>query len=186
MRIVVAGALLAFSFGVSGCSQDPGKTVTNSTALETDERDRSVTATQLLETTQWPKGFDLVPLSPTALRQLQNSILGDSEMARSVSDVAAAGLMREAKALGALLLIGVTDPVVGNMSFVDGLREAAFDEPSSSRWGPLAGWISSSNEDILAMLPIGSVIVFATTESRTDLDQILIPLVERFIDYSAN
>ena len=186
MRVVVAGALLALTLGVSSCSQDPGETVTNTTVAGAAERDRSVTATQLLETTRWPAEFDLVPLSPTALRQLQNSILGDGELARSVSDVAAAGLMREAKAFGAVLLIGVADPVVGNMSFVEGLRQAVFDEPSSSRWGPLVGWISSSNGEILAMLPIGPVIVFATTESRTDLDLVLIPLVERFIDYSAN
>ena len=33
MRVVVAGALLALTLGFSSCSQDPGKTITNSKEL---------------------------------------------------------------------------------------------------------------------------------------------------------
>ena len=93
MRIAVAGAFLALSLGVAGCSRGGAETDLQDPEVEVDEPDRSITATQLLETTDWPQGAELVPLSLTALRQLQNSILGDIEMARTVSDVAAAGLL---------------------------------------------------------------------------------------------
>ena len=107
-------------------------------------------------------------------------------MARTVSDVAAAGLLWESEAAGAVLLIGVTDPVVGNMSFVEGLRQAAMDNPSPTRWNALMGWISTSNRDILAMVPVGPVVVFVTAKSRSDADRILLPLIEQFVTYSTN
>ena len=186
MRTAVAGACLALSLGLSGCSQNASETNLRGLGAEITEPDRSITATQLLETTDWPQGLEVVPLFPTALRQLQNSILGDIEMARTVSDVAAAGLLWESEAAGAVLLIGVTDPVVGNMSFVEGLRQAAMDNPSSTRWNALMGWISTSNRNTLAMVPIGPVVVFVTAKSRSDADRILLPLIEQFVTYSTN
>tara|TARA_Y100001970_G_scaffold164184_1_gene200591 strand:- start:3147 stop:3707 length:561 start_codon:yes stop_codon:yes gene_type:complete len=186
MRTAVAGACLALSLGLAGCSQNASDRDSQGPGAEITEPDRSITATQLLETTDWPQDLDLVPLSPTALRQLQNSILGDVEMARTVSDVAAAGFLWELEAVGAILLIGVTDPVVGNMSFVEGLRQSAMDDPSSTRWGALMGWVSSSNRDTLAMVPIGPVVVFVTAKSRSDADRILMPLIEQFVTHSTN
>jgi len=186
MRIAVAGAFLALSLGVAGCSRGGAETDLQDPEVEVDEPDRSITATQLLETTHWPQGAELVPLSLTDLRQLQNSILGDIEMARTVSDVAAAGLLWESEAAGAILLIGVADPVVGNMSFVEGLRQAAMDNPTSTRWGALMGWISKSDRDTLAMVPIGPVVAFVTAKTRSDADRILIPLIEQFVRYSTS
>lgn len=186
MRIAVAGAFLALSLGVAGCSRGGAETDLQDPEVEVDEPDRSITATQLLETTHWPQGAELVPLSLTALRQLQNSILGDIEMARTVSDVAAAGLLWESEAAGAILLIGVADPVVGNMSFVEGLRQAAMDSPAPTRWGALMGWISKSDSDTLAMVPIGPVVAFVTAKTRSDADRILIPLIEQFVRYSTS
>ena len=62
MRIAVAGAFLALSLGVAGCSRGGAETDLQDPEVEVDEPDRSITATQLLETTDWPQGAELVPL----------------------------------------------------------------------------------------------------------------------------
>jgi len=184
MRTALAGACLALNLGFASCSQNVSDTVAEEFGAGVAESARSITATQLLETTKWPDDLNLVALSPTALRQLQRSILGDVEMARAVSDVAAAGFLSESEVAGAVLLIGVNDPVVGNMSFVEGVRRSALDNASPARWGALLGWVSSLNGDTLAIVPIGPVVVFATASSRVHVDRILMPLIARFVTYS--
>lgn len=140
---------------------------------------RVLSASQLLETMKWPTDLRPVPLSPRAKNQLQRFIFDDLEIAAAVSDVVAVGVTRNSESIGALLLVGVMDHVIGNMSFIDGLRTAVFANTETARWGLLVGSVAVVGKEVWAILPAGPVVAFAVATSRDDIDQLLEAVSDR-------
>jgi len=94
------------------------------------------------------------------------------------------GVTRNSEPLGALLLVGVMDHVIGNMSFVDGLRaavlaNAATANTETARWGLLVGSVAVVGKEVWAILPAGPVVAFAVATSREDIDQLLEAVSDR-------
>lgn len=184
MRQAAVSAMLVLCIGATGCTGttvDPPATVT--TAVSTDEG-HALSASQLLETMQWPADLRPIDLSPRAKTQLQGFIFDDVEIAAAVSDVVAVGVTRNSESLGALLLVGVMDHVVGNMSFIDGLRAAVLANAETAnvqtaRWGLLVGSVAVDGKEVWAILPAGSVVAFAVATSREDIDQLLEAVSDR-------
>ena len=179
MRQGAMSAILVLCIGANGCTGTtvgPPPTVT--TAVSADEG-HSLSASQLLETMQWPSDLRPIALSPSAKHQLQRFIFDDIEIAAAVSDVTAVGLVRGERPIGAILLVGVTDPVIGNMTFVEGLRAAALKESDNASWGPMAGSVMSAKDQIWGVLPLGSVVVVGVGANRSDLDDMMNALVHR-------
>tara|TARA_Y100000768_G_scaffold388737_1_gene386670 strand:- start:7434 stop:7862 length:429 start_codon:yes stop_codon:yes gene_type:complete len=137
-------------------------------------------AVELLETMYWPDGVRPINLSPSAENQLQRMIFEDVELAASVRDIAAIGLMIDGQPNGALMLIGVADPVIGNMTFVEGLKSAALAAAETAHWGPMTGSLMQSDSQIWGVLPLTSVVVVAVTSERSQLDDVMNSLVKRF------
>jgi hypothetical protein len=140
---------------------------------------RVLSASQLLETMKWPTDLRPVPLSPRAKNQLQRFIFDDLEIAAAVSDVVAVGVTRNAESIGALLLVGVMEHVIGNMSFIDGLRTAVLANTETARWGLLVGSVAVVGKEVWAILPAGPVVAFAVATSRDDIDQLLKAVSDR-------
>ena len=128
MRLVIASTFLVLLLGASSCTRATQDSQFGASSTVSSAPGRSLGAAQLLETLQWPQGFKALSLSVSAENQLQRIIFDDGEIAASVRDVAATGLSLDGHPIGALMLIGVADPVIGNMSFVEGLESSALSE----------------------------------------------------------
>ena len=166
--------------GASSCTRTTQDSQFGATTTVSAGADRSVGAAQLLETLQLPHGFNALSLSASAENQLQRIIFDDVEIAASIRDVAAIGLSLDGQPIGALMLIGVADPVIGNMSFVEGLKSAALSEPETAQWGPMTGSIMQSDEQVWGVLPLSSVVAVAVTVERAHLNEVMNSLVRRF------
>ena len=75
------------------------------------------------------------------------------------------------------LLIGVADPVIGNMSFVEGLESAALSESEIAHWGPMTGSIMESGGQFWGVLPLSSVVAVVVTVERVHLNEVMKSLV---------
>lgn len=166
--------------GASSCTRTTQDSQFGAATTVSAGADRSVGAAQLLETLQLPHGFNALSLSASAENQLQRIIFDDVEIAASIRDVAAIGLSLDGQPIGALMLIGVADPVIGNMSFVEGLKSAALSEPETAQWGPMTGSIMQSDEQVWGVLPLSSVVAVAVTVERAHLNEVMNSLVRRF------
>ena len=180
MRLVIASTFLVLILGASSCTRTTQDSQFGATTTVSAGADRSVGAAQLLETLQLPHGFNALSLSASAENQLQRIIFDDVEIAASIRDVAAIGLSLDGQPIGALMLIGVADPVIGNMSFVEGLKSAALSEPDTAQWGPMTGSIMQSDEQVWGVLPLSSVVAVAVTVERAHLNEVMNSLVRRF------
>jgi len=180
MRLVIASTFLVLILGASSCTRTTQDSQFGATTTVSAGADRSVGAAQLLETLQLPHGFNALSLSASAENQLQRIIFDDVEIAASIRDVAAIGLSLDGQPIGALMLIGVADPVIGNMSFVEGLKSAALSEPETAQWGPMTGSIMQSDEQVWGVLPLSSVVAVAVTVDRAHLNEVMNSLVRRF------
>jgi len=180
MRHVMASTCLVLALGASSCAKtttDPQLRVSTTPSVNTSH---SMGAVELLETMYWPDGVTPINLSPSAENQLQRMIFEDVELAASVRDIAAIGLMIDGQPNGALMLIGVADPVIGNMTFVEGLESAALAVSETAHWGPMTGSLMRSDSQIWGVLPLTSVVVVAVTSERSQLDDVMNSLVKRF------
>ena len=178
MRQAAMSATLVLWLGATSCAGTSVDTQIAPTTVLAVAEERVLSATQLLETMKWPTDLRPMPLSPRAKNQLQGFIFDDREIAAAVSDVVAVGVTRNSDPLGALLLVGVTDHVIGNMSFIDGLRAAMLanaetTNTETARWGLLVGSVAVVGTEVWAILPVGSVVAFAVATSRQDLAQLL-------------
>ena len=180
MRGATVSTVLVLCLCANGCAGTTVEARTIGTTAASTNEVALISASQLLETMQWPPDLRPIALSPGAKHQLQRFILDDLEVAATVSALAAIGLTRGGQSIGAILLIGVTDPVIGNMSFVEGLRAAAVNEPDDANWGPMGGSVTSSNGQVWGILPLSSVVVVAVGATRSDLDDIMNALVLQF------
>ena len=180
MRHVMASTCLVLVLGASSCAKtttDPQLGVSTTPSVNASH---SMGAVELLETMYWPEGVTPINLSPSAENQLQRMIFEDVELAASVRDIAAIGLMIDGQPDGALMLIGVADPVIGNMTFVEGLESAALAVSETAHWGPMTGSLMRSDSQIWGVLPLTSVVVVAVTSERSQLDDVMNSLVKRF------
>ena len=134
MRLVIASTFLVLLLGASSCTRATQDSQFGASSTVSSAPGRSLGAAQLLETLQWPQGFKALSLSVSAENQLQRIIFDDVEIAASIRDVAATGLSLDGQPIGALMLIGVADPVIGNMSFVEGLEDRKSTRLNSSHW----------------------------------------------------
>ena len=75
------------------------------------------------------------------------------------------------------MLIGVADPVIGNMSFVEGLESAALSESEIAHWGPMTGSIMESGGQFWGVLPLSSVVAVVVTVERVHLNEVMKSLV---------
>ena len=180
MRKAAMSTILVLCICANSCAGTTLERQTTPTTTILTNEPYLISASQLLETMVWPPHLQPITLSPTEERQLQRFIFDDVEIAAAVSDVAAIGLVRGAKPIGAVLLIGVTDPVVGNMSFIEGLRTAALDTSVHATWGPMTGSVMTADGQVWGVLPLSSVAVVAVGANRVDLDEIMNALVRRF------
>ena len=137
MRLVITSTLLVLLLGASSCTRATQDFQFGASNTVSPAPGRSLGAAQLLETLQWPQGFKALSLSASAENQMQRIIFDDVEIAASVRDVAATGLSFDGRPIGALMLIGVADPVIGNMSFVEGLETAALSQSETANWGQM-------------------------------------------------
>ena len=179
MRLVVAGTFLVLLLGALSCATATQDSQFGGSNNSSSGVGRSLGATQLLETLQWPRGFKALSLSASAENQLQRIVFDDVEIAASVRDVAATGISLDGQPIGALMLIGVADPVIGNMSFVEGLKTAAFSESETAHWGPMTGSITQSDGQVWGVLPLSSVVAVAVTAERAHLNEVMKALVRR-------
>jgi hypothetical protein len=179
MRLVIASTFLVLLLGASSCTRTTQDSQFGAATTISPGPSRSVGAAQLLETLQLPQGFRALSLSASAENQLQRIIFDDVEIAASVRDVAATGLSLEGQPIGALMLIGVADPVIGNMSFVEGLKSAALIEPETAHWGPMTGSVMQSDGQVWGVLPLSSVVAVAVTVERVQLNEVMNSLVQR-------
>ena len=177
MRLVAASTLLVLLLGASSCTRATQDSQFGASNTVSPAPGRSLGAAQLLETLQWPQGFKALSLSASAENQMQRIIFDDVEIAASVRDVAATGLSFDGRPIGALMLIGVADPVIGNMSFVEGLESAALSESETAHWGPMTGSIMKSHGQFWGVLPLSSVVAVAVTVERAHLNQVMTSLV---------
>ena len=180
MRHVMASTCLVLALGASSCAKtttDPQLHVSTTPSVNPSH---SMGAVELLETMYWPDGVTPINLSPSAENQLQRMIFEDVELAASVRDIAAVGLVIDGQPDGALMLIGVADPVIGNMTFVEGLKSAALAASETAYWGPMTGSLMRSDDQIWGVLPLTSVVVVAVTSERSQLDDVMNSLVKRF------
>ena len=180
MRKAAVSTILVLCICTNSCAGTTVERQTTLTTIVSTDEPYLISASQLLETMVWPPHLQPITLSPTAERQLQRFIFDDVKIAAAVSDVAAIGLVRGAKPIGAILVIGVTDPVIGNMSFIEGLRAAALNTSVDATWGPMAGSVMAADGQVWGVLPLSSVAVVAVGANRADLDEIMNALVRRF------
>ena len=176
MRLVIASTFLVL-FGASSCTRATQDSQFGASSTVSSAPGRSLGAAQLLETLQWPQGFKALSLSVSAENQLQRIIFDDVEIAASIRDVAATGLSLDGQPIGALMLIGVADPVIGNMSFVEGLESAALSESEIAHWGPMTGSIMESGGQFWGVLPLSSVVAVVVTVERVHLNEVMKSLV---------
>ncbi|MBJ82598.1 MAG: hypothetical protein CL462_06820 [Acidimicrobiaceae bacterium] len=184
MRQAALSATLVLGLSATSCAGTSVDIQITPTTVVSVVDARVLSASQLLETMKWPTDLRPVPLSPRAKNQLQGFIFDDPEIAAAVSDVVAVGVTRNSEPLGALLLVGVMDHVIGNMSFVDGLRvavlaNAATANTETARWGLLVGSVAVVGKEVWAILPAGPVVAFAVATSREDIDQLLEAVSDR-------
>ena len=184
MRQAALSATLVLGLSATSCAGTSVDIQITPTTVVSVVDARVLSASQLLETMKWPTDLRPVPLSPRAKNQLQEFIFDDPEIAAAVSDVVAVGVTRNSEPLGALLLVGVMDHVIGNMSFVDGLRvavlaNAATANTETARWGLLVGSVAVVGKEVWAILPAGPVVAFAVATSREDIDQLLEAVSDR-------
>ena len=133
----------------------------------------------LLESFSWPAEISSVTLSPDAKNQLKTLFFDEVDVAASVSAVAAVALIRQNDPIGALMMLRVSDPVVGNMSFLDGFRSAIGDS-QISRWGPMSGSVTQLEGRVWGVLPLHTMVVVTVTSNRSNLDEVMTAVVERF------
>ena len=133
----------------------------------------------LLESFSWPAEISSVTLSPDAKNQLKTLFFDEVDVAASVSDVAAVALIRQNDPIGALMMLRVSDPVGGNMSFLDGFRSAIGDS-QISRWGPMSGSVTQLEGRVWGVLPLHTMVVVTVTSNRSNLDEVMTAVVERF------
>ena len=180
MRLVVASTFLVLAIGGSSCAKTTVDSQLHHSTSTSVDTNLSIGAVELLETMNWPSGVAPINLSSVAESQLRRTIFEDVELAASVRDIAAVGLTIDGQPNGALMLIGVADSVVGNISFLDGLKSAALASPEPAHWGPITGSSMRSDDQIWGMLPLTSVVVVAVTNERSQLDKVMNSLVRRF------
>ena len=75
------------------------------------------------------------------------------------------------------MLIGVADPVIGNMRFVEGLEAAALSESEIAHWGPMTGSTMKSDGQFWGVLPLSSVVAVVVTVERVHLNEVMKSLV---------
>ena len=173
MRLVIASTFLVLLLGASSCTRATQDSQFGASSTVSSAPGRSLGAAQLLETLQWPQGFKALSLSVSAENQLQRIIFDDVEIAASIRDVAATGLSLDGQPIGALMLIGVADPVIGNMSFVEGLESAALSESEIAHWGPMTGSIMESGGQCWGVLPLSAVVAVVVTVERVHLNEVM-------------
>ena len=133
MRHAMASTCLVLVLGLPSCSKstvDSELRVPTTVSLEASE---SIGAVEFLETMSWPPGVAPIDLSSSAENQLRRMIFNDAEITASVRDIAAVGLTIDGQPNGALMLIGVSDLVIGNITFVNGLEAAALSTFETAR-----------------------------------------------------
>ena len=180
MRHAMASTCLVLVLGLPSCSKstvDSELRVPTTVSLEASE---SIGAVEFLETMSWPPGVAPIDLSSSAENQLRRMIFNDAEITAFVRDIAAVGLTIDGQPNGALMLIGVGDLVIGNITFVNGLEAAALSTFETARWGPMTGSLMRSDDQTWAVLPLTSVIAVAATTERLELDRVMNALVRRF------
>ena len=180
MRLAVTSTCLVLLLGASSCTRTTQDSEVSNPTINSSGTSRYLGAAEVLETLQWPSGLKALQLSSSAENQLQRIIFDDVELAASVRDVAATGLSLGDQPIGALMLIGVADPVIGNMSFVEGLKAAALSESEPAHWGPMTGSIMHADGQVWGVLPLSSVVVVAVTVEKSHLDEVMNSLVRRF------
>ena len=180
MRHAMASTCLVLALGVSSCSKSIGDSgLSTSTTISVDAV-KSIGSAELLKTMPWPPGITPRDLSPSAENQLERMIFDDAEIAASVRDIAAVGLTIHGEPNGALMFIRVAEPIIGNITFLNGLRAAALSTFETARWGPMTGSLMRSDDQTWGLLPLTSVIVVAATTARLELDRVMNAVVRRF------